>query len=239
MTAGDHVLDNAAWHALVGPHAGVAEGAGNARRYRPDVSVFHAAADDSPGSWADLQTLAVDGVVVLFRGVPMTPPPGWKRLFGGEGHQMVLDGPPKETLPLPDADPATGQPVTMRPLTDDDVDDMVALVALTEPGPFRPRTIELGGYVGIFHDEQLVAMAGRRLRPPGYVEVSAVCTHPDARRRGYASIVTVEVARAIAAEGDTPMLHVATTNHSARAVYEQLGFHIRREVTFAAVRAPS
>ncbi|MET0324393.1 MAG: GNAT family N-acetyltransferase [Ilumatobacteraceae bacterium] len=127
--------------------------------------------------------------------------------------------------------------MTTRALTDADVDDMVALVALTEPGPFRPRTIELGGYVGIFHDDRLVAMAGRRLRPPGYVEVSAVCTHPDARRRGYASIVTAEVARAIAAEGDTPILHVATTNHSARAVYEQLGFHIRRVVQFSAFRA--
>jgi ribosomal protein S18 acetylase RimI-like enzyme len=236
VTAAEDVLDNAAWHALRGPHATVAEGDGAARRYRPDVSVFHAARDDSAESWADLQPLAVDGVVVLFRGEPMTPPAGWERRFGGEGHQMVLDGPPAPTPDLPAVDPTTGQQVTTRALTDDDVDDMVALVALTEPGPFRPRTIELGGYIGIFHDERLVAMAGRRLRPPGFVEVSAVCTHPDARRRGYASIVTADVARAIAAEGDTPILHVATTNHSARAVYEQLGFRIRRVVTFAAFR---
>ena len=235
MTA-THVLDNAAWHALLGPHAEVAEGGGGARRYRPDVSVFHAGRDDGSEAWADLRPLAIDGVVVLFRGVPMTPPAGWQRLFGGEGHQMVLDGPPRASAPLPDTDPVTGQRVTTRALTDDDVDDMVALVARTEPGPFRPRTIELGGYVGIFHDDRLVAMAGRRLRPPGYVEVSAVCTHPDARRRGYASIVTADVATAIAAEGDTPILHVATTNHSARAVYEQLGFRIRRVVTFAAFR---
>jgi predicted GNAT family acetyltransferase len=82
-------------------------------------------------------------------------------------------------------------------------------------------------------------MAGRRLRPPGHCEISAVCTHPDARRRGYASILTADVARAIAAEGDTPMLHVATTNHSARAVYEQLGFHVRRVVSFSAFRPPA
>jgi ribosomal protein S18 acetylase RimI-like enzyme len=236
VTAPEDVLDNAAWHALAGPHAGVAEGDGAARRYRPDVSVFHAGRDDSAESWADLAPLAVDGVVVLFRGVPMTPPEGWQRLFGGEGHQMVLDRSPAPTPELPDLDPATGQEVTTRALTDADVDDMVALVALTEPGPFRPRTIELGGYVGIFHDDRLVAMAGRRLRPPGFVEVSAVCTHPDARRRGYASIVTAEVALAIAAEGDTPILHVATTNHSARAVYEHLGFRVRRVVAFSAYR---
>jgi ribosomal protein S18 acetylase RimI-like enzyme len=237
VTAPEDVLDNAAWHALAGPHAAVAEGDGAARRYRPDVSVFHGARDDSAEAWADLRPLAVDGVVVLFRGVPMTPPDGWERLFGGDGHQMVLDRAPAPTPALPEVDPVTGQAVTTRALTDGDVDDMVALVALTEPGPFRPRTIELGGYVGIFHDDRLVAMAGRRLHPPGFVEVSAVCTHPDARRRGYASIVTAEVARAISADGDTPVLHVATTNHSARAVYEQLGFRIRRVVQFSAYRA--
>ena len=85
---------------------------------------------------------------------------------------------------------------------------------------------------------RLVAMAGRRLRPPGFVEVSAVCTHPDARRRGYASIVTADVARGIDAEGDTPMIHVATTNHSALTVYEQLGFTTRRVVSFGAYQVP-
>ena len=115
---------------------------------------------------------------------------------------------------------------------------MIALVALTEPGPFRPRTIELGGYIGIFHDDELVAMAGQRLRPPGYCEVSAVCTHPDARRRGYASIVTTRVATAIAERGETPFLHVASDNVTAKAVYEQIGFTVRRTVRFAALRAP-
>ena len=127
---------------------------------------------------------------------------------------MVLTGPLAATPELPAVDPTTGAAVTMRPLGDDDVDAMVALVALTEPGPFRPRTIELGGYVGIFHGTQLVAMAGQRLRPPGFREVSAVCTHPDARRRGYASIVTAEVSRGVLARGETPFLHVAVTEHA-------------------------
>ena len=127
---------------------------------------------------------------------------------------------------------------TMRPLTDDDVPAMVDLVARTEPGPFRPRTIDLGGYVGIFHDDALVAMAGQRFHPPGYVEVSAVCTDPSARRRGYASIVTVAVADAIAEAGETPMLHVADDNPNARAVYEQLGFVTVRMCGFNALGVP-
>jgi ribosomal protein S18 acetylase RimI-like enzyme len=234
------VLDNAGWHSLVGLHAGFAEGTGQARRYRSDVAMFHAAPDDSAASWRDLAALASsDGTVVVFRGTPMSPPAGWVQAFGGDGHQMVLDPPLSAVPDLPAIDPVAGAAVTMRALDDDDVVAMVALVTLTEPGPFRPRTIELGGYIGIFHDEQLVAMAGQRLRPPGYCEVSAVCTHPDARRRGYASIVTAHVAATIAARGETPFLHVASTNSSARAVYEQLGFATRRIVSFAAFRVPA
>lgn len=235
----DDVLDNAGWHALVGPHAGFAVGAGSARAYRDDVSVFHATADDSPAGWDALRPLATpDGVVVLFRGDPITPPDGWHESFRGEGHQMVLTGPLPEVPPPPARDPSTGRTVSMRALGDEDAPAMVDLVALTEPGPFRPRTHELGGYVGIFHDEDLVAMAGRRLHPPGFVEVSAVCTHPDARRRGYASIVSAEVAAGILAEDETPFLHVAVTNASAYAVYDQLGFTTRRIVSFGAYRVP-
>ena len=95
---------------------------------------------------------------------------------------------------------------------------------------------ELGGYFGIFHDRQLVAMAGQRFRPPGCCEISAVCTHPDARRRRYASIVTARVAEGIAERGETPFLHVAATNVAARPVYEQLGFTLRAEATFRALK---
>lgn len=233
----DHVLDNAGWHALNGPHAKFAQGGGRARRYDPDVSVFHAAVDDSEEAWRDLAALASpEGIAVLFRAPPVTPPAGWVQVFGGIGHQMVPTE-AVETLPvLPEVDPDTGCRVTLRALDDGDRDAMLALVALTEPGPFRPRTIELGGYIGIFHDGRLVAMAGQRLRPPGYCEVSAVCTHPDARRRGYGSIVTAHVANAIAERGEAPFLHVASTNTSGLALYEHLGFTCRRVVSFGAYR---
>ena len=93
LNVADEVLDNAGWHALVGPHAGFALGAGRARAYRDDVSVFHATADDTDAAWADLGRLAApNGIVVLFRGDPITPPPGWAQAFQGDGHQMVLAG---------------------------------------------------------------------------------------------------------------------------------------------------
>ncbi len=235
----DDVLDNAGWHALTGPHAEFAEGGGRARRYRSDVAVFDAAADDSPEAWADVARLATrDGIVVLFRVGGLTAPDGWTEVLGGDGYQMVLTEPLGSVPDLSSTDPATGHAVTMRPLDDTDVDAMVALVALTEPGPFRRRTIELGGYVGVFHGDELVAMAGQRLAPPGYREVSAVCTHPDARRRGYASIVSAVVAREILGQGETPFLHVAVDNTAAIPVYEQLGFTIRGVARFAAYRIP-
>jgi ribosomal protein S18 acetylase RimI-like enzyme len=233
------VLRNAVWHSLLGPQSDHAEGAGLARRFHPDVSVFYAIDEPTPGAWDDLAALAQGDVVVLFREAPLPrAPEGWKQVFQGEGHQMLREAPSGEVPALPAIDPTTGERVSHRALTDDDVDAMVDLVARTEPGPFRRRTIDLGGYLGIFHDDTLVAMAGRRFHLPGYVEVSAVCTDRSARRRGYGAIVTALVADQIASEGNTPMLHVAETNDSARSIYEKLGFTISRSCEFAAFRVP-
>jgi predicted GNAT family acetyltransferase len=58
------------------------------------------------------------------------------------------------------------------------------------------------------------------------------------RRQGLASVLVAEVARRIQARGDTPCLHVATTNVAALPVYDKLGFRERRLITFRAVRRP-
>ena len=224
----------------VGPHAEFADGNGLARRYRPDVSVFHAAADDSPAAWRDLATLATSqGIVVVFRGRPASPPTGWVQVFGGHGHQMVLTAPPPAVPELGRRDPPTGRQVTTRPLGDDDVDAMVALVALTEPGPFRPRTIELGGYIGIFHDDELVAMAGQRLRPPGYCEVERG-VHPPCCPASRLRLDPHDECR----QGDRRARRDTLPprgrhEHVGLAVYELLGFTTRRVVSFGAYRVPS
>jgi len=120
-----------------------------------------------------------------------------------------------------------------QPLGNADAPDMVALVALTEPGPFAQRTVELGSYFGIRDGGRLIAMAGERLKPPGWVEVSGVCTHPDGRGRGYALGLVARVTNDIFARGERAFLYVAVgspSEQSATRVYERLGFRFRREM---------
>jgi len=227
--AHEHPLDNPNWYALIGVQQDFAEGSGLARRFRRDVATFGAIANDSPEAWADLATIVGPGVdVIINRAGEINPPLDWDVLGSGSGFQMVLHAEPR-------ADDAAGT----RSLTNDDVPEMMALIELTEPGPFRPRTIELGGYRGIFEGGRLLAMAGQRTSLDGYTEVSAVCTHPDGRRRGYAAAVTSTVARGIIAAGRTPILHVAAHNVGAKSVYERLGFETRTMLTFGAYRAPA
>jgi predicted GNAT family acetyltransferase len=126
--------------------------------------------------------------------------------------------------------------VSLRRLGTADVPAMVELATLTEPGPFRDRTIELGVFYGIFEGDRLLAMAGQRMRVPGYVEVSAVCTHPDARGRGYAGTLMSEVMRDIVAAGATPFLH-AFADNPAIGLYQKLGFTQRRVFHLAVIKS--
>lgn len=199
----------------------------------------HLASSGSDAVLDNAATARADGTVTLFRGLPNTPPAGWEVVMTGEAYQMVLSSPPNPGAQLSAIDDESGAAVELRSLHDSDVAQMCDLVRLTEPGPFNARTIELGGYVGVFHADELVAMAGQRLRPPGYCEVSAVCTHPTARRRRYASTLTAAVATAIYERGEVPFLHVAVTNTAAYAAYQQMGFEVRTQVGFGVYRVPA
>jgi ribosomal protein S18 acetylase RimI-like enzyme len=222
-----HPLDNLVWHALGTHHRSFAEGDGVAVRYRPDVTPFAAVDRLDETGWRALEDLAGPGHgVVLFRDEVGPPPDGWSVLFGGFGHQMVAT----RQLEAPDLE--------VQPLDDRHIEQMLALVKLTQPGPFAPRTIELGGYVGVFDGDRLVAMAGERLQCPDFAEVSAVCTHPDARGRGLAAALTSHVGHGIQARGQTAMLHVAEGNDNAIRVYERLGFDRRRRVEFVLLQTP-
>ncbi|MFJ8013633.1 GNAT family N-acetyltransferase [Streptomyces sp. NPDC096339] len=224
-----HVLDNPAWASLSGAHAALAErppGGGRAARYPEDVSPFTALADpDDPRAWADLRALVGPGEVASLAGV-LTPPDGWETVGAIQGVQLVDASLRAE--PAPEA-------VRLGPA---DVPEVLSLIELTRPGPFRARTVELGTYLGIRHRGRLVAMAGERLRPPGWTEISAVCTHPDHRGRGLATRLVRAVAAGIRERGEIPFLHTAASNTEAIRLYESIGFTLRHRPFFMAVRAP-
>src|SRR5262249_24775061 len=131
--------------------------------------------------------------------------------------------------------PVTAQHVI--PLGLVDVPDMLALIEITKPGPFRSRTRELGQYFGIRVDGRLVAMAGEPPRPRGYTEISAVCTHPDHRGRGYARDLIETLVRNIVDRGDVPFLHVEQHNRAA-SLYETLGFSTRQTMHLVGLGKP-
>ncbi|MFI7358151.1 GNAT family N-acetyltransferase [Streptomyces avidinii] len=225
---GSEVLDNPVWSALTGPHRTFAEfgPAGTAARYTLDTSAFSALADPlDPRAWADLAALAGPGQEVWLTGLP-TPPPGWRTLMTVAGVQLdgraVRAGAEPEAVPLGRAD----------------VPEMLELVGLTRPGPFLDRTVELGTYLGIRHEGRLVAMAGERMRPAGWSEISAVCTHPDHRGRGLAGRLVRAVAAAARERGDSPFLHAAASNTGAIRLYEAMGFTLRRNPVFLGLRTP-
>jgi predicted GNAT family acetyltransferase len=109
-------------------------------------------------------------------------------------------------------------------LSEADVPDMLALTALTHPGPFRSQTYTLGTYLGIRVDGRLAAMGGQRMHVPGYREISAVCTHPDFQGRGYARRLVSRLVAETFDRGLVPFLHVEEANQRAQTVYRGLGF---------------
>lgn len=231
------LLANPIWNALATEHAQLALGDERARRYPPYIGPLSGIREPSPECYETLAPLAVETPVVLFDPAPIHPPGGWKILRQGPIVQMLR--PIRATnLGSPSLDEVSSRQrvrdheLNLRQLTPADAPAMVALAELTEPGPFRLRTMELGNFYGIFHDEQLMAMAGKRLHLPGLTEVSGVCTHPDARGRGYARTLMSIVIEEIEREGKQVFLHALAGNPAIR-LYEQLGFALSHNFDFA------
>lgn len=218
-----HVLDNPVWHAVHGAQSGLARIHGRAAGYEPEVAQFVAIEGRGGEDWADLRALVGPKHVgiVLDREVPE----GLRVAAEIPCHQMVA-----ETW-APVADPEA------IPLGEDDVPEMLDLTSRTKPGPFEPRTIELGTYVGYRVDGKLIGMAGERMHPPGFTEISAVCTDPAFTGRGYAGRAMATIGAGIVARGETPFLHAAHGN-PARHLYEKLGFVVRRDLTVRAFFVP-
>jgi predicted GNAT family acetyltransferase len=120
-------------------------------------------------------------------------------------------------------------------LTLSNVPDMLELIELTHPGPFLPRTIKIGNYIGIRQNGQLIAMAGERMSVPGYREISAVCTHPDHQGKGYARLLVSNLVNQHCKAGIASFLHVFENNTLAIHLYEKLHFQKRCEMQGLAI----
>ncbi|HTK62470.1 MAG TPA: GNAT family N-acetyltransferase [Pseudonocardia sp.] len=226
--ADSSVLDNPALSSLTGPHAHFALGQAPVLRYPADVSPFVAMpSDPDAAAWRALADLLGPGELAAVPGLVESPPPDWVEAMRLPGVQMVDEGmdavPDDEAVRLGVAD----------------VPEMLALVERTRPGPFLPRTVELGTYLGIRRDGELVAMAGERMHLPGFTEVSAVCTDARYRGQGLGARLVRAVAVGIRARGEVPILHAAATNVGAIRLYESLGFVVRRTIDFVGVQAPA
>ncbi|MDG9727008.1 GNAT family N-acetyltransferase [Streptomyces sp. DH41] len=233
MNDADQVLDDPVGQSLGGRHAHLARRLGLAATYLTDVATFSAVSTDPDAKdWADLAELLGPGAFADMFSCPALPPSDWEPVFRLEGRQMIWPGDG-----LPDR-PGSESDARVVELDADSVPEMLDLVARTQPGPFWPRTRELGTYLGVRVDGTLVAMAGERLRPPGWAEISAVCTAPDARGQGHAARLVGALTARVLARGERPFLHVAEANTGALALYERLGFKTRRQVTFQGFRTP-
>jgi ribosomal protein S18 acetylase RimI-like enzyme len=224
-----HPLDNIIWKALTTRQAEFAESFKQVRKFMPEVSPLAAFPEPTPEGYESLTGLVDTGATIgLFLDAPYQPQAGWSFLAGAPMPEMVYEG---DGVPSSSAsDPEIVE------LSAADVPEMMALTALTKPGPFHKRTHELGTYLGIRREKKLVAMAGERLKVPGYTEVSAVCTHPDHTGQGYARILMIEVMQRILERGEAPLLHVRQDNVRAIQLYERLGFRLRVLLHFAVLR---
>jgi ribosomal protein S18 acetylase RimI-like enzyme len=227
-TAAGHPLDNPARSSLTGPHAHLAERHGELLRYPVDMSPWLALPDRRESwSWDEVAAFAGPGGTFALAGFDEPPPAEWDVFFQADGVQM--DG----TGVRGEADP---EAVRLGP---DDVPDMLDLVERTRPGPFLPRTAQMGTYLGIRRGGRLIGMAGERMHPPGWTEISAVCTDPDHRGQGIAGRLIKAVAAEIQERGERPFLHAAAANAGAIRLYESLGFELRRKIKFAGAAIPA
>ncbi len=220
------LLDNIFWHAFAGVQRGFSEGNDRVRRYARGFSPIIAFEDPQRPDFASLREFCEPGERFYCDAWSGLAPPGWRIELESTMHKMVwADTPPP---PSPDMEFTSLSPVH--------VEQAMALAELTRPGPFGPRTLELGDYIGCFEGDRLVAMAGERLQAGTLREVSGICTHPDVQGRGMAKGLTAEIVRRQLLRRQTPFLHVMTGNRVAHDFYLRLGF---RDYAVSPVRVVS
>jgi ribosomal protein S18 acetylase RimI-like enzyme len=226
-----HPLDNIIWQALTTRQTAFAQSFREARRFVPEVGPLAAFLDPNSADYESLAGLAkVGGTIAVFLDLPFQPRRGWSVVAGAPLVQMVhtggeIAGPAPGAAKLPIVE-----------LGRADSAEMVELAALTKPGPFGPRTHELGSFFGIRAGGKLAAMAGERMKVPGHTEISAVCTHPQHTGHGYAAVLMTRVMQGIVKRGEVPFLHVRGDNSRAIELYKRLGFCERKSGYFVVLR---
>ncbi len=223
-----HILDNPIWNALSTEQHSMSLISDDklARRFPYSVGPLSGLSEQTIEAYASLGTLVEKGEpIILFLDEPLNAPDNWEVIVNEGLTQMVLEKPLNEVRT---------DNVTV--LDDKDIDEMIALTKLTQPGPFRDRTIDYSGYIGIKTDGRLQAMAGHRLHMTGYTEISTVCTHPDSQGKGYAKQLLTLTAKSILSRNETPFLHTWERNSHAIEVYKKLGFKQRKLLTVASIK---
>jgi ribosomal protein S18 acetylase RimI-like enzyme len=218
----EHILDNPAYNALATGNKQLTKGTEQIKYFDKEVAPFAGFKHNNPGNFKKLHELiSRDNPLVFISPVKIDIPAPWQFVQYIKCFQMIYNG---KTIPV--------DTENLVVLTDQHILQMLALTKLTNPGPFAARTIEFGHYRGIFDGGQLVAMAGQRMHPSPYAEISAVCTHPDYTGRGFAKQLLQYHINRIKNEGNIPFLHVKCENERAIKVYENMGFDTRTELHF-------
>ena len=227
------ILDNPAYYAAISGNRNLSLGNSAVRYFPAAVSPFVGLREFSDSLFAELAVLLPPGqLAVVVSAEAIVIPPMWKVNHHGIGLQFTGEEARPPVGWNMGSGEARGRAWEFVRLREKDVPQMVELARLTNPGPFGDRTIEFGGFVGVFDGDRLMAMSGHRMHPTPFIEISGVCTHPDYARRGLGSALTFYQVERIREAGETAMLHVWAHNERAIRVYEGLGFVKRRELHF-------
>ncbi len=222
-----HILDNPIWNSLHTEDAKMNLGTESIAIYSPEISPFVGLENWDTDSQEKLFDFLPEGrTVSTLIAQPFILSKKWDLVFSLGLFQMVCTKPKLFNGPV----------VAIQTLGEDQIPAMIELTAMTKPGPFTQRTIEFGNYIGIFENEQLIAMAGERLHLTDFSEVSAVCTHPSHVGKGFAAVLVNQLSNQIQKTGKTAFLHVRQDNQRAISLYQGLGFEIRTEIYFAVIK---
>jgi ribosomal protein S18 acetylase RimI-like enzyme len=222
-----HLLDNPIYNALASGNENLSLGNEQAKYFLPEVDPFAGLKENSRADMDALYRISqAESFFILFMPGEVEIPDQWKIVRRMKILQMVYEKPGELRA-------ASRELVD---LNESDIPAMLDLTKMTNPGPFLSDTIRFGNYAGIFDGDRLIAMAGQRLQPKPFVEISAVCTHPAYIGKGFASMLISDQIRRITASSGIPFLHVLEDNAVAIKIYQKLGLAARRKITAYAIR---